>query len=142
MPLPRLKLAALPITLVLTACTSPPRAPEAGSELAPCGSFPNCVSSSDSGSAGIEAIDATPEQWASLKRWLASQPDWLVEIDKGNFLQAVAVTPTMRYRDDVQFLYDPATSSIAIRSSSRLGIGDMGANRKRVEALRELIAGF
>ena len=77
-----------------------------------------------------------------MKRWLASQPDWQVEIDKDTFLQAVAVTPTMRYRDDVQFLYDPATSSIAIRSSSRLGIGDMGANRKRVEALRELIAGF
>ena len=142
MPLSRFKLAALPITVVLAACTSPPKAPEVGSELAPCGSFPNCVSSSDSGSSGIEPIDATPEQWASLKRWLASQPDWQMEIDKGNFLQAVAVTPTMRYRDDVQFLYDPAASSIAIRSSSRLGIGDMGANRKRVEALRELIAGF
>ena len=40
----------------------------------------------------------------------------------------------MRYRDDVEFEVDGDT--VHVRSASRLGYGDFGVNRKRVEALR------
>ena len=67
------------------------------------------------------------------------QDDWEVTLDTDVFVQAVAITPLMRYRDDVQLLYVPEEGLVHVRSSSRLGYSDMGANRKRVEDLRELL---
>ena len=61
----------------------------------------------------------------------------LQEVD---FVQAVVTTPMMRFRDDVQLLYNPQTDVIQVRSSSRLGISDMGTNRRRVESLRSHLA--
>ena len=46
----------------------------------------------------------------------------------------------MRYRDDVLLRYDAARNVVHVRSSSRLGIGDMGANYARVEQLRKQLA--
>jgi uncharacterized protein (DUF1499 family) len=46
-------------------------------------------------------------------------------------------TPLMRYVDDVEFFFDGAL--VHVRSCSRLGRRDFGANRKRVERLRALI---
>jgi len=52
-------------------------------------------------------------------------------------IKAVAVTPILRFRDDVNIRVFPADggASLAIYSRSRIGMGDMGANRKRVEGL-------
>ncbi len=44
--------------------------------------------------------------------------------------------PLMRFRDDVQFRFVEDPGVIHVRSSSRLGISDMGTNRSRVEMLR------
>jgi len=41
----------------------------------------------------------------------------------------------------VQLRFDADAGVIQVRSSSRLGIGDMGANRARVERLRQQVAG-
>jgi uncharacterized protein (DUF1499 family) len=43
----------------------------------------------------------------------------------------------MGFTDDVQLLFNPQEQSIQARSSSRLGISDMGTNARRVETLRE-----
>jgi uncharacterized protein (DUF1499 family) len=37
--------------------------------------------------------------------------------------------------DDVEFRLDPAAHAIHFRSASRLGRGDLGANRRRMHAL-------
>ena len=42
----------------------------------------------------------------------------------------------MRFVDDVEFWYDPATQAIAVRSASRIGRKDFGVNRARIEAIR------
>ena len=108
--------------------------------LAPCGSLPNCVNSySGKGGQAVEPLRATASQWTSLKLWLREQKNWQITADDDLFLQAVAITPTMRFRDDVQLLFQPNAQTIQVRSSSRLGIGDMGANRKRVESLRSTL---
>ena len=124
--------------LILTACVSSPEYPANGSELPPCGSLPNCVNS-DSGNGGqaIEPLSATRAQWQELKAWIGEQDNWSVAQDQGDFLQFTAVTPTLRFRDDVQLLFQPEADLIQVRSSSRLGISDMGANRQRVEVLRQ-----
>lgn len=137
-------LYALPLTaLLLLGCTSAPEKPVADAELPPCGPLPNCVNS-ENGKEGqaIDPIAASSVQWQSLKIWLAAQGDWSITTDGGDFLQVVAKTPLLRFRDDVQLRFDEQAGVIQVRSSSRLGISDMGANRSRVEYLREQVAGF
>ena len=84
-------------------------------------------------------LHATVLQWQQLKRWLKSQDDWTITEDTGDFVQAVVTTPLMRFRDDVQLKFVQEVGVIEVRSSSRLGISDMGTNRRRVELLRKQI---
>ncbi len=135
-------LLVLTLTAVfLIGCTSPPERPAEGNALPACGSTPNCVNSENGeGGQAVEPIAATRAQWQALKRWLAAQEDWTLSINESNFVQAVAITPRMRYRDDVQLRYLEDDQLIHVRSSSRLGIGDMGANRSRAEMLRQMIS--
>lgn len=128
--------------LLLAGCTSPPDRPASLQALPKCGRLPNCVNSqSGQGVHAIEPIRADAGQWQALKTWLATQPDWNITLDDGNFLQAVVKTPLLRFRDDVQLLYLPDAQLIQVRSSSRLGISDMGTNARRVEALRQQVTG-
>ena len=53
-----------------------------------------------------------------------------------SYLYAEFTTPLLKFTDDVEFLLVPAESLIHVRSASRLGKSDLGANRKRIEALR------
>src|SRR5947207_1173803 len=52
------------------------------------------------------------------------------------YLYAQFTTRLMKYVDDVEFWFDPAANVIQVRSASRVGRGDMGVNRKRIEAVR------
>jgi uncharacterized protein (DUF1499 family) len=128
--------------LLLPGCTAAPEKPASGAALPPCGPLPNCVNSENgAGHQAIAPIQASPGQWQALKDWLRSQGDWMITREEADFLQAVAITPLMRYRDDVQLRFDRTAGIIHARSSSRLGIGDMGANRARVERLRSQVTG-
>lgn len=53
-----------------------------------------------------------------------------------DYLYARYTSRLMQYVDDVEFWFDPALRVVQVRSASRIGKGDMGANRKRVEAVR------
>ena len=53
-----------------------------------------------------------------------------------NYLYAQFTTKLMKYVDDVEFWFDPAAKLIQVRSASRVGRGDLGVNRKRIEAVR------
>ena len=129
------------IAIFLFGCTSAPEKPGADALLPPCGSLPNCVNShSGKGGSAIAPLHATAEQWQALKRWLAAQDNWTLVVEEANFVQTVVTTPLMRFRDDVQLLYTPQTGVLQVRSSSRLGISDMGTNRRRVESLRTHLA--
>ena len=129
------------LTIILAGCTSAPEQPGADTVLPPCGMLPNCVNS-DSGTGGsaIAPLQATTEQWQALKRWLAAQDNWTITEDSPDFLQAVVKTPLMQFRDDVQLVFNRQADDIQVRSSSRLGISDMGANRRRIESLRAHLA--
>jgi len=53
------------------------------------------------------------------------------------YLYATMRTRLMKYTDDVEFaVTDPAAAVIHVRSSSRLGGKDYGANRARIETIR------
>jgi len=122
-------------------CSSTPDKPAGKAALAPCGWLPNCVNSaSGHGLQAVDPIKADDAQWQQIKTWIALQPDWEIVIDDGDFMQAVAKTPLMRFRDDVQLQFDPDIGLIQVRSSSRLGISDLGTNYRRVEALRAVLS--
>ena len=57
-----------------------------------------------------------------------------------DYLYVQFTTPLMKYVDDVEFWFDPTTNAIQVRSASRLGKSDLGANRKRLEAVRADLA--
>ena len=129
------------LTIILAGCTSAPEQPGADTVLPPCGMLPNCVNSySGTGGSAIAPLQATTEQWQALKRWLAAQDNWTITEDSPDFLQAVVKTPLMQFRDDVQLVFNRQADDIQVRSSSRLGISDMGANRRRIESLRAHLA--
>jgi uncharacterized protein (DUF1499 family) len=57
----------------------------------------------------IEPLQATTRQWLELKHSLATQDKWTITLDAAAFLQAELTTPLMRFRDDVQLIYDAQT---------------------------------
>ena len=123
---------------LLAACSSSPNRPQDRNALPECGWLPNCVNSqSGRGAQASEPLSATAQQWQQLKSWIAQQPDWNITVNDGNFIQAVVKTPTLRFRDDVQLLYLPDEQIIQVRSSSRLGLSDLGTNARRVKTLRK-----
>jgi uncharacterized protein (DUF1499 family) len=87
-----------------------------------------------------QPLAATAGQWQQLKSWIAEQEDWEITVDDINSVPAVVKTRVMRFRDDVQLLFLPEAQLIQVRSSSRLGVSDLGANAARIETLREQLA--
>lgn len=135
--------------LVIRFAINPMTAPVArgltpGGLLHPCPDTPNCVSTNNpAAEAYIDPIVLTGS--ASLDIIVAALPaaghHEIAEHTDG-YLHAVFKTPLMGYRDDVEFAPDPADPHrIQVRSASRLGKSDLGANRKRIERLRSYLAG-
>ena len=109
--------------------------------LRPCPSSPNCVCSQDE-TAGhhIEPLrfsDSPSEAWDRLHAFLGKQPRTRVVSRDDRYLHAEFTTLLLRFVDDVEFLLDEDRSVIHIRSASRVGHSDLGANRKRIEAIRQ-----
>lgn len=136
---PTTVLATMAIVIGLNACTNAPQKPATMAALPKCGWLPNCVNTG-SDNAGVQPLAASPDKWRALKLWLTRQPNWTIIIDDGDFMQLTATTPTLGFTDDVQLLFNPNQQLIQVRSSSRLGISDMGTNARRVESLRKQLA--
>jgi uncharacterized protein (DUF1499 family) len=89
----------------------------------------------------IRVPAAPAETLARVEEVARSMEGWEVvhvDPDRG-LLQAVAVTPLFRFRDDVTIRVRPegAGSRIDLRSRSRVGQSDLGANAARIEAFEE-----
>lgn len=105
--------------------------------LSPCPSSPNCVSS-ETGTPESHAVAPLPlSAWAGLPDLIQERGGRVVAL-RNDYIGAVFATPVMGFIDDVEFRRDE--TAVHVRSASRVGYGDMGANRKRVEALRAAIA--
>ena len=113
--------------------------------LPSCPSSPNCVSTqaTDAGHA-IEPIryrKARAEAKEALKGAIRSLPRTkLVEEDE-SYLHYEFTSLMFRFVDDVEFVFDDATKTLHFRSASRIGYGDLGVNRKRMEDIRRLVDG-
>lgn len=81
-----------------------------------------------------------PATLAKIRQLVENTPGARVVQGEGDYLRCEFSTPLMRYTDDVEFWFDPAAQVVQVRSASRLGYSDRGANRARIEALRTRLA--
>ncbi|MCF8068848.1 MAG: DUF1499 domain-containing protein [Desulfobacterales bacterium] len=111
----------------------------AGGKLAPCPESPNCVSSEgSSGSNQIEPLTFTGRSetaWIRLERIVLGMGG-TIERKENDYMGITFKTTLFRFVDDMELRMDAANQLIHIRSASRVGYWDFGANRRRVEALR------
>lgn len=109
-------------------------------QLAPCPASPNCVSSDAAeGSHRVEpfALAAAPEvAWKVAREVVAALPGAVLVREEPAYLHAECTTRLLGFVDDLELQLRPRDAVIAVRSASRLGYGDLGTNRRRVEALR------
>jgi uncharacterized protein (DUF1499 family) len=143
---PTKALLALVCLVALTSACAGARPDDLGltdGRLAPCPESPNCVSSgaSDEEHAieGFRFSSGPTEAWAAAAAAVAGLPGTEIIVQTDDYLHAESTTRLMRYVDDLELHLRAGEQTIAVRSASRVGHSDMGANRERVEALRALL---
>lgn len=73
---------------------------------------------------------------ASLASVVHRMPGTSLKEQRTDYLRAQAQTRWLKFVDDLEFWFNPATRVIEVRSASRLGRTDFGMNRERIEAIR------
>lgn len=113
-------------------------------QLSPCPESPNCVCSQCASPTHlIEPIrySGSAEQARQhLSEILSHQRGCTIIKQEGDYLHAEFRSLCFRFVDDVEFLIDSRQNVIHVRSASRVGHSDLGANRKRIEAIRQQYA--
>lgn len=84
----------------------------------------------------LALVGSGPQTLQRLQAVLQATPGAVVVKADTDYLYAIFTTRLMKYTDDVEFWFDPAAQVVHVRSASRLGRKDLGANRARVEVLR------
>ena len=109
--------------------------------LKPASSKPNSVNS-QAAPGNYAAIAPIPVQgdaatfFAGLVKIVAAQKGARIIQQTPSYVYAEFTSPLMGYVDDVEFALDADRGLVHLRSASRLGYSDLGANRKRIEAIR------
>lgn len=110
--------------------------------LAPCPNKMNCVNSQAvTARHAIEPfrVFGSPEEsMEHLVEVIQSMPRTVIVKQTPNYIHAEYRSKIFRFVDDVEFVYNPEENVIDVRSASRIGYGDFGVNRKRVETIRKL----
>lgn len=123
-------------------CSGQRSGPPAG-RLKPCPDSPNCVSSMSSDPQHRVAPMAFKESPAEARQRLLSvirsMPRTTILSNEGPYLRVEFTSAVFRFVDDVEFYIDEAQKLIHVRSASRVGYWDLGANRKRVEDIRRMM---
>jgi len=108
--------------------------------LRACSDAPNCVCSEaeyqSDATHFVEPMKATAATWAELQQQIVQQGGKL-EVVNDDYLHATFSSSIFHYVDDLECRYDEASGLIHLRSASRVGHSDLGANRKRVNALKQ-----
>lgn len=109
-------------------------------KLAPCPNSPNCVNSQSQDDLHyIEPIayqGSPTEAIATLKQIVESLPRTKIIAQEDNYLYAEFASRWMGFVDDVEFLANEDKGVIEVRSASRLGESDLGANRQRINSIK------
>lgn len=77
---------------------------------------------------------------AAIRAIVEATPGAKIVTSERDYLYVRYTTRWMRFVDDTEFWFDPAADVIQVRSASRVGRSDFGANRQRIEQVRQRIA--
>ncbi len=109
----------------------------------PCPDSPNCVSSQSADEARfIEPLHYSGSPADARQKLIAILEGMnrvrLAKVET-DYIHAEFRSSVFRFVDDVKFWFPPDKPLIHVKSASRKGYYDFGANRRRVERLREAI---
>ena len=118
-----------------------------GGQLMPPRDTPNSVSSQAPPDASrvlgydprIAPLRYTGESAAAMQKLaalLTTTQGCVVVTNLPGYIYAQATTRLLKFTDDLEFYLDAPAGVIQVRSASRLGKGDLGTNRARIESLR------
>ncbi len=107
-------------------------------KLTSCPETPNCVNSQSS-TPQSQIASLPPMPISELRKIVEGMERTTIIEENENYLYAEFKSKLMGYVDDVEFYLDRAENVIHVRSASRLGRSDLGANRQRIEAIRAIV---
>ena len=128
-------------TLLFAAAAAAPALAAEGGPLPPCPETPNCVSTEASSDDATHYVPPLPipdglEPEAALdalEALIRSEPRTAVEQRSALRLTATDRSRIFRFVDDVEARVDPDARVLHARSAARVGRGDLGVNRRRIE---------
>ena len=110
-------------------------------KIAACGEKPNCVSSlskeADFAIQGFEMAGDSGAKFLELVAALAEEEGVSLVKKTDSYAHLTYQSKIFGFTDDLELHLHPELGKVDVRSSSRVGYSDLGANRKRVEGIRE-----
>ena len=111
-------------------------------QLAAMPKSPNAVSSqTDDSGKMVDALAMTGTESQTKQKIISCLKEMgsnKIEDDTENYVYSVFTSRIMRFKDDVELYIDQSAQLVHFRSASRIGHSDLGANRKRYQAFKEL----
>ncbi len=108
-----------------------------GGKLGPCPSSPNCVDNQGTGYKTVDSFPYSDDAMDRLKKAISSLEIMTIVEEKGDYLRAdVSNWP---FTDDLEIYVNHDSKTVYVRSASRVGYYDFGANVKHVEKIREAL---
>ena len=87
----------------------------------------------------LHSIEPIKADLKKIEKTLASLDNANIVDRSNNYMRAEFKSPLMGFVDDIEFLYDELENISHVRSASRVGYTDLGANRRRVEKIRSIV---
>ena len=85
------------------------------------------------------AVEESNESFQEVVEIVASTKRTKIVEKNDRYMHAEVTSRLMHYVDDLEIMILADSSTLQIRSASRVGIGDLGVNRKRVVNLLNLL---
>ena len=98
-------------------------------DLKPCIQVSHCVREELN-------VDGINEPLSRIQSILEKIPRTKIVDTDGDYIHAESTSRIMKYVDDVEITLKEPENKLIIRSESRVGEGDFGANQKRVDLLK------
>jgi uncharacterized protein (DUF1499 family) len=138
--------AGILLLLVLAAVSRSGKPPGlVAGKLSNCPDKPNCVCSEQRQDA-VHYLQpftlqsaASPDPLTDIKAVIVDMGG-VIRQQHAGYIAAAFSSPVFGFVDDVEIRVDAGEGLLHIRSASRVGYGDAGVNRKRLEQLRKLYA--
>lgn len=109
--------------------------------ITPCPKTPNCVSSVDTDRAHfvqpLRFESSVKDAQHRLLNILSELKRYRVVKFEECFIQVEFTSSVFGFVDDVAFFFDDRKKIIHVKSASRVGIYDLGVNRRRIENIRK-----